>query len=230
MLIECLENYARMIQMAGEVIVESTVTKIRNGDRILTYGHSRLVEQSLVQARKEGKEFTVVVVDSRPKVNGLALVKKLVENDIKCSYCFISHISNAMHHVDKVVCGVQSVFSNGYVLGSIGTATISMVAKKYNVPFIACCEAYKLSAHSQTDSFTKNDLGDPRDVLEPHDANCRTQVLKEMWSNENLLAINMTYEVAPPKFVSVLITELGEFPTISTPSVIKLMAQHGETA
>jgi len=225
-LVECLENYAKMIHMAGAVIVESTVAQIKNGDRILTYGHSRLVEQSLIAAHNEGKQFTVVVVDSRPKVNGLSLVKILVKNNIKCSYCFISHISNVMHHVDKVITGVQSVFSNGYVLGSIGIATISMVAKSYNVPFIVCCEVYKLSNHSQTDSFTKNDLGDPRDVLTPHDPNCKKVILKEMWQgNENLLAINMTYEVTPPKFVSVLVTELGEFTAISVPAVIKVAQQ-----
>jgi len=35
----------------------------------------------------------------------------------------------------------------------------------------------------------------------------------------------MTYEVTPPKFVSVLVTELGEFTAISVPAVIKVAQQ-----
>ena len=55
--------------------------------------------------------------------------------------------------------GVHGIFANGYVMGSIGLATLAPVASLFNVPFIICCETYKFTDSVQTDAFLKNELG-----------------------------------------------------------------------
>ena len=55
---------------ADECIAENAVQKIKNGDVILTYARSSVVEKVLLHAWKEGKRFSVVVVDSRPMLEG----------------------------------------------------------------------------------------------------------------------------------------------------------------
>ena len=51
------------ITLADEVIVSSAVERISDGDLILTYASSHVVEQVLVKAHRQGKRFTVVVVE-----------------------------------------------------------------------------------------------------------------------------------------------------------------------
>ncbi|OMO94690.1 Initiation factor 2B-related protein [Corchorus olitorius] len=58
------------IILADKVIVKHAVTKIRDGDVLLTYGASSAVEMILLHAHELGKQFRVVVVDSRPKLEG----------------------------------------------------------------------------------------------------------------------------------------------------------------
>ncbi|KAK8339584.1 hypothetical protein V6Z12_A08G044000 [Gossypium hirsutum] len=62
------------IILSEKVIVKHAVTKIRDGDVLLTYGASSVVEMILLHAHELGKHFRVVVVDSRPKLEGQLLL------------------------------------------------------------------------------------------------------------------------------------------------------------
>ncbi|KAM4131634.1 hypothetical protein ACJW30_01G190000 [Castanea mollissima] len=62
------------IILADKVIVKHAVTKIRDGDVLLTYGSSSAVEMILLHAHELGKQFRVVIVDSRPKLEGQLLL------------------------------------------------------------------------------------------------------------------------------------------------------------
>ncbi|CAH8354985.1 unnamed protein product [Eruca vesicaria subsp. sativa] len=53
-----------------KAIVRHAVTKIRDGDVLLTYGSPTAVEMVLLQAHELRKKFRVLVVDSRPKLEG----------------------------------------------------------------------------------------------------------------------------------------------------------------
>ncbi|KAL0450233.1 UNVERIFIED_CONTAM: Translation initiation factor eIF-2B subunit delta [Sesamum latifolium] len=66
------------IILADKVIVKHAVTKIRDGDVLLTYASSSAVELILLHAHELGKQFRVVIVDSRPKLEGQKLLRRLV--------------------------------------------------------------------------------------------------------------------------------------------------------
>ena len=53
------------IDMADKLIVDNGVKKIEKGDDILTYGRSSVVKMILIAAHTQGKQFRVIVVDSR---------------------------------------------------------------------------------------------------------------------------------------------------------------------
>jgi len=57
--------------LAGKVIESHAIGKIREGDTVLTFARSSLVEGVLLAAKKQGKMFSVVVVDSRPMHEGI---------------------------------------------------------------------------------------------------------------------------------------------------------------
>lgn len=155
--IDCFIN--EKIVLADNVIVEHAVTKIRDGNVLLTYGSSCVVEMIMLRAHELGKKFRVVVVDSRPRLEGQALLRRLVRKGLSCTYTHINAVSYIMHEVTTVFLGAASVFSNGTVYSRVGTACVAMVANAFRVPVLVCCEAYKFHERVLLDSICTNELG-----------------------------------------------------------------------
>lgn len=147
------------IIFADKVIVGHAVTKVRDGDILLTYGLSCVVEMILLHAHDLGKQFRVVVVDSRPKLEGQALLRRLVTKGLSCTYTHINAVSYIMHEVTKVFLGASAILCNGTVYSRVGTACVAMVAHAFNVPVLICCETYKFHERVQLDSICSNELG-----------------------------------------------------------------------
>ncbi|KAI3462822.1 hypothetical protein Pfo_019485 [Paulownia fortunei] len=208
------------IILADKVIVKHAVTKIRDGDVLLTYASSSAVEMILLHAHELGKQFRVVIVDSRPKLEGQMLLRRLVGKGISCTYTHINAVSYVMHEVTRVFLGASSVLSNGTVYSRVGTACVAMVAHQYRVPVLICCEAYKFHERVQLDSICSNELGDP-------DAVSRVSGRKEInsldgWANsENLRPLNLIYDATPSDYVSMIITDYGMIPPTSVPVIVR---------
>lgn len=150
--------------------------------------------------------------------------------------------------VSKVFLGAHALLANGYVMSRVGTSQIALVAKAFNVPVLVCCETYKFCERVQTDSFVSNELGEDfvelshvcsDTVLFPHSARIhppsfpddpddlivtrtgKTQL--EHWQEvPSLGLLNLVYDVTPPDFVDLVITELGMIPCTSVPVVLRV--------
>ncbi|KAF9626084.1 hypothetical protein IFM89_030752 [Coptis chinensis] len=196
------------IVLADKVIVEHAVTKIRDGDVLLTHGASSVVEMILVYAHDIGKQFRVVVVDSRPKLEGRALLRRLLAKGLSCTYTHINAISYIMHEVTRVFLGASSVLCNGTVYSRVGSACVSMVASAFRVPVLICCEAYKFHERVQLDSICSNELGDP-DTISKVPGREDVNHLENWSDSETLQLLNLTYDVTPSDYVSMIITDYG---------------------
>ncbi|MQL82808.1 hypothetical protein Taro_015286 [Colocasia esculenta] len=196
------------IILADKVIVSHAVTKIRDGDVLLTYGFSCVVEMILLSAHELGKQFRVVIVDSRPKLEGQKLLRRLVGKGLRCTYTHVNAISYIMHEVTRVFLGASSVLSNGTVYSRVGAACVAMVAHAFRVPVLICCEAYKFHERVQLDSICFNELGDP-DVISEVPGRADLNHLYNWADNENLQLLNLTYDAMPSDYVSVIVTDYG---------------------
>ncbi|VFQ67105.1 unnamed protein product [Cuscuta campestris] len=147
------------IVLADKVIVGHAVSKIKDGDVILMYSSSSVIEMIILYAHEIGKQFHVVIVDSRPMLEGQALLQRLLKKGINCTYTHIGAVSYIMHEVKIVFLGAASILSNGTVYSKVGTACVSMVAHALRVPVLVCCEAYKFSQRVMLDSICCNELG-----------------------------------------------------------------------
>ena len=106
---------------------------------------SKLMETILKDAFDEGMRFRVIMVDSRPKANGVKGLADLVALGIKVTYVLINSISYVMKEATKVFLTAHALLANGYVMSRIGSSVISMMARAYNVPVLVACETYKVS-------------------------------------------------------------------------------------
>lgn len=128
-----------------------------------------------------GKRFSVIVVDSKPLLEGLLvflfifgkvvnifyriigkeLLKSLTDgpNPIPCTYALLPALPSLLPEVSTVFVGAHALFSNGAVYSRAGTAMVAMMAKSHSVPVVVCCETYKFSDGVMVDGFSKNELG-----------------------------------------------------------------------
>ncbi|XP_046691700.1 translation initiation factor eIF-2B subunit delta isoform X2 [Silurus meridionalis] len=220
-LLSCIDNYANeKIKLAAEAISKCASEKISDGDVILVYGCSSLVNHILCEAfEKLQKKFRVIVVDSRPRLEGREALRRLVKKGIRCTYVLISALSYILPEVSKVFLGAHALLANGYVMSRVGTSQIALVAKAYNVPVLVCCETYKFCERVQTDSFVSNELDDPDDLIVTR----KGKTPLENWQSVTSLGLlNLVYDVTPPDFVDLVITELGMIPCTSVPVVLRV--------
>ncbi|XP_016555998.2 translation initiation factor eIF-2B subunit delta isoform X2 [Capsicum annuum] len=208
------------IILADKVIVKHAVTKLRDGDVLLTYGSSSAVEMILLHAHELGKDFRVIVVDSRPKLEGRLLLRRLVGKGIKCTYTHINAISYIMHEVTIVLLGASSVLSNGTVYSRVGTASVAMVAHSFRVPVLICCEAYKFHERVQLDSICSNELGDPETIAKVP-GRMEINHLDGWADTDNLQLLNLIYDATPSDYVSMIITDYGMIPPTSVPVIVR---------
>lgn len=221
-LIQSIDKFIQeRIVLAGVAISETYArTKINDGDVILTYACSSLVLRILKDAHNAGKKFRVVVVDSRPKFEGRECLRRLVKHGIRCSYVLISAISYVIKEVSKVFLGAHALLANGYVKSRVGSSMVAMMAQASNVPVLVCCETYKFYDRVQTDSFVSNELSDPDDLVPLTRES--PDVLSDWRDVNSLHLLNLVYDVTPPHFVSMVITEVGMIPCTSVPVVLRV--------
>lgn len=215
--IDCFIN--DKIIVAEKVIVRHAATKIRDGDVLLTYGSSTAVEMILSHAHEQGTQFRVVIIDSRPKLEGQALLHRLVAKGLNCTYTHINAVSYIMHEVTLVLLGAASVLSNGTVYSRIGTACVAMVAHAFRVPVLICCEAYKFHERVQLDSICSNELGDP-DAISKVPGRSNVKFLNNWTDTKNLQLLNLLYDLTPPEYVSMIVTDYGMVPPTSVPVIV----------
>lgn len=207
------------IVAADQLIATFAVSKINDGDVILTYARSHVIELTLKKAFDEGKNFKVIVVDSRPKFEGKVLLKRLVRHGIRCTYVLLNAISYILKEVSKVMVGAHALLSNGAVYSRVGTAVVCHMAHASHVPVIVCSETYKFCERVQLDSICFNELDDP-DYLNTTNREGISH-LKQWKENPHLKLLNLVYDVTPSENVTMVITEVGMIPPTSVPVVIR---------
>jgi len=206
------------LDFADQVISDFASTKIVNGDVILTYAHSSVVE-SLLKRASSTTTFRVVVADSRPLLEGKTLLKSLRNAGIECCYILMNSLSYIMKDVTKVFLGASALMSDGSVLSRVGTACVALSAQSSNKPVLVCCETYKMSNRVQLESITGNELGSPQFVV--------SKDLQGFRDQKNLMLLNLLYDLTPSNVVSGIVTEMGILPPTSVAVLLRELNPEG---
>lgn len=218
-LCQSIDRYiSERITAADGIIEESCCKKIKDGDVILTYSRSSVVEKVLLAAHAEGRRFSVIVADSRPLLEGKRLLSVLSRAGIQCTYLLLPSLGSVITEVSTVIVGAHSIHGNGAVYSRAGTALVAMMAKQHSIPFIVCCETYKFSAGVQLDSFTRNELGPLGDALTPYPLTKPREALL-LANGPHLEILNPLYDLTPPTSITAVVTEVGIIPATSVSSI-----------
>ena len=177
-------------EVAMSRLIENGAKQIHEGDRILTHCHSRTVVGIFREAKKQGRNFTVFVTETRPLKQGLITAKDLLASKIKIVYGVDSDMGYLMKKCTKVLVGCDAILPDGSIVNKIGTLPMAIVAKAFGKPFIVAGLTSKLTHKVEIEER------DPREVENP-------QKLK------GAKVINPAFDVTPGDYVEFIITEKG---------------------
>jgi translation initiation factor eIF-2B subunit delta len=195
-----------------------------------------LQKRAAVQQEKiGGGSFRVIVVDSRPLLEGRKTLLALRQAGIECTYILLHALTYVMQDVTKVLLGASALMSDGSVLGRVGTAIVALAAHSANIPVLVCSETYKISNRVQLESITHNELGNPHSLycggsccLGGGGQNEKKCVLRDWLATDHLKLLNVLYDLTPASFVSGIVTELGIVPPTSVAVLLREMNQGNE--
>jgi translation initiation factor eIF-2B subunit delta len=218
-----IDEYVRDRITLADTVIANTASRqvIKDGDVILTFAKSSIVQQALAQAHTDGRRFRVIVVDSRPLFEGRAMAKALISLGIDVKYCLMNGVSHCMASVTKVILGAHAMMSNGVLYSRIGTSQVAMEAKDLDVPVIVLCESVKCTERVALDSIVFNEVADPDELLLPG-AGTPQGLLTGWRETKNLQLLNLMHDATPAEYLSMIVTELGIVPPSSVPVLQRL--------
>lgn len=201
------DDFLKMMKRAADLTIKNGRKIIKaNDDDILTHCHSWLVEQILIQAKKNKKNFKVYNTETRPLYQGRITSKKLLQAGIptimvsdSSAGFLISHYSGKDLMMDKIILGADAILPDGSVINKIGSFGIGSVAHQEKVPLYIATTLLKFHPKS----WIKIERRSP----------------KELWPNapKDLKIINFAFDRIPSKYITGIICEAG----VIKPSQVK---------
>lgn len=198
------DKYKVMIQNSKKKIAEIGARRIPhvNVDKdytIMTHCHSSVVTAILLEARKQGKHFSVINTETQPRLQGRQTAKELTEAGIKVFHVVDSAMRWAVNHyeVNLILIGADSVTSEGTVLNKIGSRLLALVAHEEHVPFYVATPLLKYNPQTSFGVIEKIEMREP----------------SEIWENppEGVEILNPAFETVSRRYIDGLITEAGIF-------------------
>ncbi len=134
---------------------------ILDGGRVLTLSSSAAVLRSLELARNDRKRFSVVVLESRPMLEGRSTAARLAALGIPVELTIDSALVAEVRRTGQILVGADAL-TDEILVNKCGTLALAFVGKEYGVPLLAVAEDSKLLPNPL---LPENDRHrDPREV------------------------------------------------------------------
>lgn len=201
---EFVENSNKALAMIGEI----GARRIRDGDTILTHCNSSAALSIIKSAWGQGKDINIIATEARPRYQGHLTVKELADEGIPTTLIVDSAARSFMKEIDKVIVGADSIAANGAVINKIGTSQIALAADEARVLFMVAAETYKFHPETLLGGLVEIEERSPEEVADPFEF-------------EGVNIRNPAFDVTPPEYVDLIITEKGAIPPQAAIMIIK---------
>ncbi|MFP3984874.1 MAG: ribose 1,5-bisphosphate isomerase [Candidatus Bathyarchaeia archaeon] len=192
---EFIQNSAKAVERIGEI----GARRLEDGDLIMTHCNSAAVMAVLKTAFDLGKSFQVFVCETRPRFQGRITARALNEIGIPTSLIVDGATRFFMAKMDKAIVGADAVAANGAVINKIGTSMVALAANESRVLFSVAAETYKFSPETMLGQLVKIEERSSSEIISA----------KELEKMSNVTVRNPSFDVTPPEYVDLIITEKG---------------------
>jgi ribose 1,5-bisphosphate isomerase len=182
--------------------------RIDDGDIVMTHCNSTAAIEVIKSAWGEGKDIKVIASEARPRYQGHITVRELSKEGIPTTLIVDSAVRAVMKEVDKVVVGADSIAANGAVINKIGTSQMALSAHEARVLFFVATETYKFHPETCLGDIVEIEERDPSEVANPLEF-------------KDVTIRNPAFDVTPPEYIDLIVTEKGIIPPQAAIMVIK---------
>lgn len=170
-------------------IFENAKKDLKKKNKILTISNSHTVFEILKRQRLINNKLQVIICESRPKLEGRIIAKRLIKEKIKTEVITESLAAQAVQKCDCVITGSDSIMKNKDVINKAGSLQLAILCRHYNKPFYVAAEKSKFSNKIE---FTQ-----------------RRESAEEIWrSHPNKISIdNYYFERIPNKLITKVFTD-----------------------
>jgi ribose 1,5-bisphosphate isomerase len=208
-----LDEARTLLRTRGEAFLESSREAIRrigeigarhisDGDRLMTHCNSEAALACIIEAHRQGKAIEVVATEVRPRNQGLLTIRALNAAGIPTHYIVDSAARSFVNDVDLVFVGADAITAGGAVVNEIGTSQIALAAHEARTAVIVAAETYKFAPRTILGERIEIEERDPAEVLDPAVAASLPFVQVR----------NPAFDVTPPDYVDLIVTEQGAIP------------------
>jgi methylthioribose-1-phosphate isomerase len=184
---------------------------IEQGDNILTHCNAGALATVgygtalgvIRKAHSDNKNIKVYIDETRPRLQGARLTAfEMLEEEIPATLIVDSVAASLMQKkiIDKVVVGADRIAKNGDTANKIGTFMLSIVAKKYNIPFY-------IAAPTSTIDFDV-DKGEDIEIEEREEKEV-TEIRSVQIAPKGIDVYNPAFDITPSENITAIITEQG---------------------
>jgi ribose 1,5-bisphosphate isomerase len=196
------DGFIESSRHAVENIARFGARHIRDGDTILTHCNSEVALGCIIEAHRSGKDIEVFATEVRPRNQGHITIRTLNDAGIKTNFIVDSAVRSFINDIDLVIVGADAVTVNGAVVNKIGTSMVAHTAKEARVNMIVAAETYKFAPRTVVGELITIEERPGNEVLPD-------EIVKNL---QNVTVRNPAFDVTPPEFIDMIVTEQGAIP------------------
>lgn len=191
------DEFLHRAEDALSQIASQGAALIPEGGTVLTICNSQGAIRPMIEARKLGRAFEAIALETRPWRQGLLTATQLHKGGVSVSLAVDSAMWFLLDEADVVLVGADAIAVNGDVVNKIGTAALATLAREKGVPFHCCAESFKVALGAPTG----------RDVHIEERAS--TEIVKPGELPVGVRVRNPVFDVTDAANVTSYVTELG---------------------
>lgn len=198
------QDMCRQIGINGEKFIKegSSILTHCNAGALATAGQGTALSP-MYEAKNNGRSFKVYADETRPLLQGSRLTAWELDRadvDVTVICDSMAGVLISQGKVDAIITGADRIAANGDTANKIGTFTLSVLARAYNIPFY-------VAAPSSTFDLSIDSGGDI--PIEQRSADEVTNFAGQKTAPENVKVYNPAFDVTDAVNITAIITEKG---------------------
>ncbi|WP_048058418.1 translation initiation factor eIF-2B alpha/beta/delta subunit family protein [Pyrococcus yayanosii] len=181
------EEFIRLAEEAKREIGNIGSELIDDGEVIITHSFSSTVLEIFKAAKGKGKRFRVILTESAPDYEGLALAEELESLGIPFEIITDAQIGLFARKATLAIVGADNVTKDA-VINKAGTYLLALTCHEQGVPFYVAAETFKLHPEARAEEV---------------------ELLERPLVRGGRLVRNVLFDVTPWKYIRGIVTELG---------------------
>ncbi|QDA31464.1 translation initiation factor IF-2B subunit alpha [Thermococcus indicus] len=182
------EEFIRLGEEAKREIGNIGSELIDENEVIITHSFSSAVLEIFKAAKRKGKHFKVILTESAPDYEGMALARELDSLGVPFEVITDAQIGLFAKKATLALVGADNVTRDGAVVNKAGTYLLALACHDNGVPFYVAAESFK---------------------LHPELASSEVEIVERPYARQGYRVRNLLFDVTPWRYVRGVITELG---------------------